>query len=246
MGSVLRKSLAWTPLPEVTPVIEAIVAYTQFCTYIGNFSDVIVTCAPEVQGFLDKTLGDFLKSLGSISLYEGKFALAEVHFKRALILHESAQDIIGQADDYFQLGDVLYRSHRMEEAKTCYQSALDLNVQSNNSGGQSLTRLAEICKLGKLDKSREHYERILTLHEERHDQRSLANTLNDLGHVYLMMDNVRRANESFKRALELHKAVNDPVGHANDVSGLADVYQRLYKRARAEAAHKKVDGSRPQ
>ena len=45
MGSMLRKSLAWTPLPEVTPVIEAIVAYTQFCTYIGNFSDVIVTCA---------------------------------------------------------------------------------------------------------------------------------------------------------------------------------------------------------
>ena len=58
-----------------------------------------------------------------------------------------------------------------------------------------------------------------------------------------MMDNVKRANESFKRALELHKAVNDPIGQANDVSGLADVYQRLYKRARAEAAHKKVDGS---
>ena len=170
-----------------------------------------------------------------------------MHFKRALILHESAQEFIGQADDHFQLGDVLYRSHRMEEAKTCYRSALDLNVQSDNSDGQYLTRLAEICKkLGKLDESREHYERILTFHEERHDQRSLANTLNDLGHVYLMMDNVKRAKESSKRALELHKAVSDPVGQANDLSGLADVHQRLYKRARAEAAHKIADVLRPQ
>ena len=248
MGSVLCKSLAWTPLPEVTPVIEAITAYTQFCTYIGIFSDVVVACAPEVQDLLDKTLGDFLTSLGSVSLYEGKFSLAEVHFKRALVLHESAQDIIGQANDCFQLGDVLYKSHRMEEAKTYYQRALDLNVQSNNSDGQAnaLTRLAEICKkLGKLDESRVHYERSLTFHEERHDQRSLADSLNDLGHVYLMMDNIKRAKESFKRALEFHKAVDDPVGQANDVSGLADVYQRLYQLAKAKAAHRKADGSRP-
>jgi tetratricopeptide (TPR) repeat protein len=246
MESVLCKSLTWTPLPEVTLVIEAIIAYTDFCIYISNFSDVVVTCAPEVQVLLDQALGDFLISLGSVSLYEGKLALAEVHFKRALVLHESAQDIIGQADDYSQLGDVLYRCHRMEEAKTCYQSALDLNVQSNNLDGQAnaLTHLAEIYKkLGKLEELREHYERSLTFHEEHHDQRSFADTLNDLGHVYLMMDNIKRAKESFEKALKLHKAVNDPVGQANDVSGLADVYQRLYTLSREGAAHKKVDGS---
>ncbi|KAN0142042.1 hypothetical protein V8E53_000504, partial [Lactarius tabidus] len=244
MESVLCKSLSWTPLPEVTPVIEAIIAYTQFCTHIGNFSDVVVTCAPEVQDLLNKTLGDFLTSLGSVSLCEGNVALAEVHFKRALVLHESVQDIIGQANDYYQLGHVLYKCHRMEEAMTCYRRALGFNVQSNNSGGQvnALTGLAETYKkLGRLDESREHYERSLTFHEEHRNQLSLANTLNDLGHVYLMMDSIKRAKESFKRALELHKAVNDPVGQSNDVSGLADVYQRLYKLARAEAAHKKTE-----
>ena len=245
MESVLRKSLTWTPLPEVTPVIEAIIAYTQFCSYIGNFSDVVITRATEVQGLPDETLGDCLMSLGSIYLSDGKVALAELHFRKALALHESAQDIIGQANDQCHLGDVLYRCDKTEEARACYQSAFDLNVQSNSPYGQAnaLTHLGDSYrKLGRLQESCEHYQKSLTLHKEHQDQLGQANSLKGLGHVYLRMDDIKLAKLSFEKALELHKAVNDLVGQANDVSSLAEVNQRLDNLAGAEAAYKQALG----
>ncbi len=241
MESVLRKSLAWTLLSEITPVIEAIIAYTQFCSYIGNFSDAVISCATEVQGLPDETLGDCLTSLGSICLSDDKVALAEDHFKRALALHESAQDVIGQANDHCHLGDVLYRRDKMEEAKMCYQRAFDLNVKSGSPYGQAnaLTHLGDTYrKLGRLEESCSHYQRSLDFHQEHHDQLGQANSLKGLGHVYLRMDNIKLAEESFEKALELHKVVNDLVGQANDISSLADVYQRLDNLDRAEVAYK--------
>ena len=243
MESVLRKSLTWTPLSETTLVIEAIIAYTQFCSYIGNFSDVVITRATEVQGLPDETLGDCLMSLGSICLSDGKVAVAEKHFRRALDLHRSAQDIIGEANDQCHLGDVLYRCDKTEEAKICYQSAFDLNVLSNTPYGQAnaLTHLGDTYrKLGKLEESQQHYQKSPTFHEEHHDQLGQANSLKGLGHVYLRMDNIEKAKDSFEKALELHKAVNDLVGQANDVSSLAEVYQRLDNFVEAEASYKKA------
>ncbi|KAH9044956.1 hypothetical protein EDB83DRAFT_2317863 [Lactarius deliciosus] len=243
MESVLRKSLTLTPLSEITPVIEAVIAYTQFCSYIGNFSDVVITSATNVQGLPEETLGDCLTSLGSICLSDDNVAQAEEHFRRALILHQSAQDVTGQANDHCHLGDVLYRCDKVEEARACYQTAFDLNVESNSPYGQAnaLTHLGDTYrKLGRLEESCSHYKRSLDLHQEHQDQLGQANSLKGLGHVYLRMDNIKLAEESFDKALELHKVVNDLVGQANDISSLADIYQRLDDFDRAEEAYKRA------
>ena len=243
MEFVLRKSLSWTPPSEITPVVEAIIAYTQFCSYIGNFSDVAITCATEVQGLPNETLGDCLTSLGSICLSDNNVDLAEMHFQRALVLHQNAQDVIGQANDHCHLGDVLYRCDKMEEARTCYQKAFDLNLQSGSPYGQAnaLTHLGDTYRrLGRLEESCLYYQKSLTFHREHDDQLGEANSLKGLGHVYLRMDNIKLAEESFKKALELHKAVNDLVGQANDVSSLADVYQRSDNLVEAEKAYKQA------
>ncbi|KAH9034092.1 hypothetical protein EDB85DRAFT_1033912 [Lactarius pseudohatsudake] len=243
MESVLRKSLTLTPLSEITPVIEAIIAYTQFCSYIGNFSDVVITSATNVQGLPEETLGDCLTSLGSICLSDDNVAQAEEHFRKALILHQSAEDVVGQANDHCHLGDVLYRCDKVEEARACYQMAFDLNVESKSPYGQAnaLTHLGDTYrKLGRLEESCSHYNRSLDLHQEHQDQLGQANSLKGLGHVYLRMDNIKLAEESFDKALELHKAVNDLVGQANDISSLADIYQRLDNFDRAEVAYKKA------
>jgi hypothetical protein len=47
MESVLQKSLAWIPPSEVT-LVEAVIAYIQFCSYIGNLSDAIGGLSIEV------------------------------------------------------------------------------------------------------------------------------------------------------------------------------------------------------
>jgi tetratricopeptide (TPR) repeat protein len=241
MESVLQKSLAWTPLSEITPVLEAVIAYTQFCSYIGNFSDAAITCAIQVQGLSVETLGDCLASLGSICLSGGKVVAAEEHFSRALTLHQKAQDVIGEANDYCHLGDVLYRRDDIEEAKTRYQNAYDLYVRVNSTYGQAnaLTHLGDAYrKLGNLQESCSHYRRSLALHQKHDDRLGQANSLKGLGHVYLRMDDIPRARECFEQALELHKAVNDVVGQANDMSSLAGIYQRLDDLAKAEGAYK--------
>ncbi|KAH9019522.1 hypothetical protein EDB84DRAFT_1442075 [Lactarius hengduanensis] len=235
MESVLRKSLTLTPLSEITPVIEAIIAYTQFCSYIGNFSDVVITSATNVQGLPEETLGDCLTSLGSICLSDDNVTQAEEHFRKALILHESAQDVVGQANDHY--------ATRWRRRGQCYQMAFDLNVESKSPYGQAnaLTHLGDTYrKLGRLEESCSHYNRSLDLHQEHQDQLGQANSLKGLGHVYLRMDNIKLAEESFDKALELHKAVNDLVGQANDISSLADIYQRLDNFDRAEVAYKKA------
>jgi tetratricopeptide (TPR) repeat protein len=243
MGFVLQKSLAWTHPSEITPVVEAMIAYTQFCSYIGNFSDAVIACAIQVPGLSVETLGDCFASLGLICLSDGNVNSAQEHFSRALILHEKAQDVVGQANDYCHLGDVLYRNDEVEEAKRHYQRAYDLYVQVNNACGQAnvLTHLGDVYrKLGNLQESCAHYQRGLALHQEQRDQLGQANDLKGLGHVYLRTDDIQRAKECFEHALELHEAVNDRVGQANDTSSLAGIYQRLDNLAKAEEAYKEA------
>jgi tetratricopeptide (TPR) repeat protein len=240
MESVLQKSLAWTPPSEITPVVEAVIAYSQFCSYIGNFSDALINCAIQVQGLSIETLGDCLASLGSICLSGGKVVAAQEHFSRALTLHQKAQDVIGEANDYCHLGDVQYRHDDIEEAKTHYQNAYDLYVRVNSTYGQAnaLTHLGDAYrKLGNLQESCSHYRRSLAFHREHDDRLGQANSLKGLGHVYLRMDDISRARECFEQALELHEAVNDVVGQANDMSCLADIYHRLDDLAKAEGAY---------
>ena len=241
MESVLQKSLAWTPPSEITTVVEAVIAYTQFCSYIGNFSDAAIACAIQVQGLPDETLADCLASLGSICLGGGKVVAAQEHFSRALALHQKAQDVIGEANDYCHLGDVLCRCDDIEEAKTYYQNAYDLYVRVNSTHGQAnaLTHLGgSYRKLGNVQESCSHYRRSLAFHREHDDRLGQANSLKGLGQVYLRMDEIPRARECFEQALELHKAVNDVVGQANDMTSLADIYQRLDNLAKAEDAYK--------
>ena len=243
MESVLQRSLTWTPPSEITPVVEAMIAYTQFGSFIGNFSDAVITCAIQAQGLSDETLGDCLTSLGSICLSDDRVNAAEEHFLRALTLHQKAQDVVGQANDYCHLGDVSYRSDEMEEAKTNYRKAYDLYVQLDNTYGQAnvLTHLGDTYrKLGNLEESCSSYKRSLEFHEGHGDPLGQANSLKGLGHVHLRMDDIKLARECFERALELHKAVNDLVGQANDTSSLADIYQRSDNLTKAEEAYKEA------
>ena len=258
MGAVLQKSLvAWSsshrpPLPrseseseseEITPVVEAAIAYTQFCSYVGNFSDVVIASAVQVPGLSDETLGDCYTSLGSICLSDDNVPSAEAHFSRALALHQEAQDVVGQANDYCHLGDVLYRSDKMEEARTHYRRAYELNLKADSTYGQAnaLTHLGDTSrKLGDLEASCSYYQQSLGLHREHCDQLGQANSLKGLGHVRLRMDEIKLARECFEQALELHRAVNDVVGQANDISSLADIYQRLDDLAKAEEACKEA------
>lgn len=243
MESILHKSLAWTPPSEITYVVEAVIAYTQFCSYIGNFSDAVITCAIQIQCLSDETRGDCLASLGSICLSGGKVDAAQEHFSRALTLHRKAQDVIGEANDYCHLGDVQYRRDDIEKAKTYYQSAYDLYVQVDSTYGQAnvLTHLGNAYrKLGDLEESCSHYQRSLAFHQEHGDRLGQANSLKGLGHVYLRMDDTLRARGCFEEALELHKAVNDVIGQANDMSSLADVYQQSDNLVAAEGAFKEA------
>ena len=243
MRSVLQKSLAWTPPSEVTPVVEAIIAYTQFCSYIGNFSDAAITCAIQLPDLSAETLGDCLASLGSICLGDGKVDSAQEHFSRALTLHQKTQDVIGQANDYRHLGDVLYRNDDIEEARTHYQRAYDLYIRVKCAYGQAnvLTHLGEIYrKLGDLEESRSYYQMSLALHEEHRNELGRANGLKGLGRVHLRMDNLGDAKECFEQALELHKGVHDLVGQANDTLSLADIYLRLDNSVKAEEAYKEA------
>ena len=243
MESVLHRSLTWTPLMEIIPVIEAIIAYTQFCSYIGNFSDVIIKCAIQIHGLSDETLGDCWTSLGSIYLGDDKVYPAQECFQRALSLHKNAQDVIGQANDYCHLGDVFYRCDEVEEAKISYQNAYELNAEAQNTCGQAnaLMHLGDTYrKLGNLEESCIYYQRSLALHKENYDQLGQANSLKGLAHIYLRMDNISLAKDYLEQALDLYQAVNDLVGQANGISSQADVYLRLDNETAAEEAYKKA------
>jgi tetratricopeptide (TPR) repeat protein len=243
MEAVLKESLIWSSPSEVTSVVEAVIAYTQFCSYIGNFSDALITCAIDLQDLSNETRGDCFTALGSIYLCDGKVSAAEECFVSALGLHQEAQDVIGQANDYCHLGDVAYRGDKMEEAEKHYQRAYELNVQVNSTYGRAnaLTHLGDIYrKLGNLVESRSYYQTSLDLHQGHRDELGQANGLKGLGHVHLRMDDIEGARGYFERALVHHQAVNDLVGQANDISSLADIHQRLDDLTRAEDRYKEA------
>ncbi|KAI0270391.1 hypothetical protein BC834DRAFT_967193 [Gloeopeniophorella convolvens] len=240
MESVLQKALTWTPPERITPVIEAIIAYTQFCSYIGNFSDRVITLATKVQGLSNETLGDCLTSLGSVCLSDDRVEDAKKHFEKALGHHAGAKDVIGQANDYCHLGDIFYRDDKMEEAQEQYRLAYNLNLNSQSTYGQAnaLTHLGDTYrKLGDLSEAHQCYAQSLKFHEDHSDQLGQANSLKGLGHVALRMDDMKKARGHFERALRLHQIVNDLVGQANDISSLAEIHQRLDNFGDAEGAY---------
>ena len=61
---------------------------------------------------------------------------AEKSFKHATELHQQAQDVLGQADDYHGLADVMIKQWQFNATEICLNRALSLHKQAQYLGGE--------------------------------------------------------------------------------------------------------------
>ncbi|KAI0061257.1 TPR-like protein [Artomyces pyxidatus] len=241
---ILHDSLSPNAPINKQSVIEATLAFTQFRIYIGVFSDSLVNMASNCAKMESNGLyANCLHIWGSVYLADDRIVDAEAKFKSALELHQTVDDLAGQANDFRQLGEVKYRLDQLESAEENYQQAFKLHEKAHNISGQAnvLTHLADIYRRqGNLLDAEDAYLKASQLHHDSDDMMGKANDLKGLGHVYQRLDKLKESKESYEGALKLHESVHDLVGQAYDIFGLGDLHYRSDEHEKAAECYKRA------
>ncbi|KAI0267245.1 hypothetical protein BGY98DRAFT_1025481 [Russula aff. rugulosa BPL654] len=212
-------------MESITPVVEAVIAYTQFCTYIGNFSD-----APS------PTLGDCLASL-DVLYRRDNIEEAKTRYQNAYDLYVRAYSTYGQANALTHLGDADRKLGNLQESCSHYQRSLAFHQEHDDRLGQanSLKGLGHVyLRMNDMPRARERFEQALELHKAVNDVVGQANDMLNLADVYQRLDNLTKAEGAYKGALRLHGQANDDLGRGNTLSHLGDLYRKQNKLSRAE------------
>lgn len=174
--------------------------------------------------------------LGFVAERRGRSAEAEQMYRKALAIHEKADDRQAIARELRHLGSVAKDQGRWDEAEQRYRESLAI---LREEARDLLSVQLVYYELGELSRSRERlavaeewYAESLALAEQRHDWDGAARCLYSLGQLAGSRGQMKEAERWFRRCLTLVERVRDR-------PGMAAVYQELamvaLKRGQDEA-----------
>ena len=173
-----------------------------------------------------------LRHLGTVGLAISDLEFAEKAFESALALYRQLGDTPGIIETLNRLGDVAYETGSHERARQLYQESLTLARQHGTgwqiAGASRVTRTT--AAVNPSDSEHERAEALLLqalrAHEDRGDQTSAADTLDELG----------RSAGSFGRyaaAADYHERSAVYRQNLGDMAALARTYELLATAATA-------------
>jgi predicted ATPase/predicted negative regulator of RcsB-dependent stress response len=110
------------------------------------------------------------------------------------------------------LGQACSAHGRMDEARTCLETALAMNRERGNrrDEGSNLTNLGNLHKdLGSMDEAGACYEAALAIHREVSNRSAEGGTVNNLGNLHMAQGRQDEARECYERALAIHREVGN-------------------------------------
>ena len=184
-------------------------------------------------------LGNCLGNLGLIAEDLGNLSEATEYHRAALELSRQCGNLTAQLADLTNLSAVYYSEGDYPRAEEGYLEVLRATeVHSSEDEMNACAGLGLIYRTrGELVKSRDHFERALTIAGEIHDHRGEAAHLGNLGLVYQDMGDLRRALELHQTAAELHAKAGNRQSQANQLGNTANVYYALGDISKAETLH---------
>ncbi len=98
----------------------------------------------------------------------------------------------------------------------------------------------EQFRRGAFDEALETYEQVLTIRKELGDQGEIAQTLNNIGDVYINQREYSEAIEVLQQALTIRRKINDRSGVAETLNLIGFVYQRQREFSQALNLHQEA------
>ncbi|MBC7865159.1 MAG: tetratricopeptide repeat protein [Bacteroidia bacterium] len=197
-----------------------------------------------------KGIATSLNNLGLIYDSQGESAKAIEYYGKSLKIREGIDDKKGVAASLNNLG-VIYKN-RGEIAKaieyyskslrisqeigdktgiaTCYNN---LGVIYSHQGDPSCFMSKEECLGSGISKAIENYSKSLKIREEIGDKNGIANSLNNMGSIYIKKKNYVVALEFCARSLTISKKIGHPQMIRNAAEQLKTIHQKLNQPKKA-------------
>jgi tetratricopeptide (TPR) repeat protein len=121
---------------------------------------------------------------------------------------EESQLVLVEAERLRELGNIEYEQSNFDEAKRCYEGALDLfRTHGDRSGeGIVLGKLGSICRTwSQHERAIDLYTQALDIHREVGDKKNEGFNLGNLGNVFFVQGQFERAKTHYKAALAIHR-----------------------------------------
>ena len=134
------------------------------------------------------------------------------------------------------LGQVYERLGELEEARKCYEEALQTSREIGEREGESaaLNNLGSVnIDLGKMEEARGHLEEAIEISRELGDRKAEGRRLNNLGELFASLGKKDKARECFEEALHTSHEAGDLEGEGASLNNLGGIFDGLGGRDEA-------------
>jgi tetratricopeptide (TPR) repeat protein len=197
--------------------LRAIADYTEWCIYLGDYSDDMIHYALNKAELLCLEPSDCLYTAAKLYESRNKLDMAEYLMTRAMERYRLTSNQIGEARCRGWLGRLQMRKEDYISAEASLKGALEIHAALGDTQGEADARrqLGELYLREKRnEEAGEHLPRALILHRQVGDMLGEANDLRNLGQLEMRKGSFDGAEEKFKSALTLHRQVFDFLGEA--------------------------------
>ena len=169
-----------------------------------------------------------LNNLGLIYNYQGNYPLALEHYQNGLEIAEKLEDKSTIANILINIGGIYYNLSEYESALEYWKRTLDIYIELGNddAAGSAMNNigLAYFDK-GDLESALKYYYRSLNLYEEEAFCPKIY-PLENIGHIYLELENQDSAKYYLDKALNGAEKCQDPFIQLGALTGLAEISRK--------------------
>ena len=229
---------------DESTLINASITFTEFGSNIGDHSDKVISQAVEFvkqNSGAEPLLVQGLHQWGvlcyvTFNLEKAKEKLQEAE-KYCLSSQNGISDLYGLVLQ--TLGDIYDMKNALNDAEACYQKALGLFKESNDTSNEGLiyTRLGGLYrKQWKLDEAITLYQSAIQCQKDVDDPYHQGVTYKGLAWTYMRQNKMSDAEAALQIALKFHRRANSFLHQGNDFQLLGEVYMALHMVEDATAA----------
>ena len=209
-------------------ILKASIDYTNWIWYIGTQSKEGVILLATERATSTQILADCLCSAGKLFSHGNDLNQAEKSFKQAIELHQQARDVLGEANDLKNLGEVQMCRDELEEAEKSFKHAIELHQQAQDVLGEAngLQNLGEVqmCQ-DELEEAEKSFKHAIELHQQAHNVLGEANDYHVLAELRIKQHQFNAAETCLNRAFLLHKQAQDASGERWDLQLLDQLHE---------------------
>ncbi len=192
-----------------------------------------------------------LNNIGYIFQNHGEIKQALDYYHRGLKIQEEIGDKKGLAQSLNNIGFIYQGEKDAAQALDYYKKSLKIReeIKDKRGIGECLnnigflyrilgdpnckSQIEEACKKEGLNKGIIFYQKSLKIKEEIKDSLGIAVSLNNIGGIYLRLDELDTAMSYYQRSLKIRERLNDKQGLTNAMSNISLIYfkKKNYKEA---------------